>query len=60
MEANEGGYKHRGNVELSTILLENIMTTYGKTFIKTENLVYFNEIKKHNTVWDHSTQLLDI
>lgn len=60
VKAHEGGYKHLDiALELSTILSESIITTHRKTFIKTNDLVDFNRLKKHSKVWDHSTQLLE-
>ncbi len=60
VEAYEGRYKNGGDVKLSTILSESIVTTYGKIFVKTEDLAYFNKIKKYSKVWDHGTQLLEV
>lgn len=59
--AHERGCKHIDiTVELSTILLESIILTYGKTFVKTADLAYFNKFKKYSKVWDHETQMLKV
>lgn len=47
-------------IELSTISPESIVTTHGKTFVKTADLAYFGRLRKHSKVWDHGTQLLEV
>lgn len=63
LSAHKGGYKHHvrnGNIELSTISSENIVSTHGKTFVKTADLAYFSRLKKHSKVWDNGTQLIEV
>ncbi len=51
LKANESGYKHSDiAIEFSIIPLESITITYGKTFIKTNDLAYFTRLKKHSKV----------
>ena len=61
VSTHEGGYKHPDiTVELSTISPESIISTNGKTFVKTVDLAYFSRLKKYSKVWDHGTQLLEV
>lgn len=36
------------------------MIIYNKTFMKTDDLGYFNKIKKYSKVQDHNTKQLEI
>ena len=61
VEAHKSRYKHLDiALKLSTIPSESIISTHRKTFIKTEDLVYSNKLKKHSKVWDYNTQLIEV
>lgn len=55
MEAPQGGYKDKSNIELFTSSPERIVTMHSKTFVKIEDLAYFWKIQKHNKLWDYGT-----
>lgn len=43
------------NIKFLTILLENIILIYKKTFIKIANLIYFDRLKKYNKIYNYIT-----
>lgn len=62
LSAREDGYQHYARniiIDISTILLENIISTHKKTFIKTTDFFCFNWLKKHSKVWDYKTQQIE-
>lgn len=60
IKAHKDGYKYGGDINLFTISPTSIVTIHAKTFVITKDLAYFNKIKKHSKVWNHSTQLLKV
>lgn len=53
MVTNKSDYKYYNKnfiIKLSTILVKSIIITYKKIFVKTINLAYFSQLKKHTKI----------